>query len=666
VLSTEDQGKTLDPKPYSIQRRFDVMQSAATTLALLLLATGVYLFTFVRTQMTATLLELNRGVALNHQVRAALDDVTHAFWPAYSTRTPEALQEFDVSFQKLQAISAEYVRAATGRKDKEQSAAVIDREMALKSLTGKLLSSLQGMPGDSPLLRQYGTRIGAIQQALSSVDQMQKQQLDQMSGELDHYTSLLALGLVIGSFVAAGWLIWIRRVQQTEIWLPLESLRHMVLAVRTGDLDVHTDMPRSIELSTLLSGFVQMAAELRAMRRSFEEKVRSRTEELEAAQKELVQAAKLSSLGQLVAGVAHEINNPLTSVLGFTEILLTRSDLDTAARNHLQTVRDEALRLKNLVANLNTFARRAPQQMRVTDLRSIVQRLVALRKYELTASNILLRVHEWPEPVWVRADPEQLLQVLLNLLLNAEHAIAAARDHGHIWLDCGIEAGRGWVSVRDDGAGISSEVKDHIFDPFFTTKSPGQGTGLGLSISYGIVRQHRGDLSVESSPGHGTTVRLVLPCAEPASAAFPVELGPAVATETAFVPRQTSVLVIDDEREILELIWQALVPLGYRVILAEGSAGIEQLLAEHGFDLVLCDLKMPGRNGREVLQIIESEDPSLARRFILMTGNLSEDEAPTSEHGRVPLLLKPFTLEQLRWQVTHHLTEAQPAGARRG
>jgi CheY-like chemotaxis protein len=108
------------------------------------------------------------------------------------------------------------------------------------------------------------------------------------------------------------------------------------------------------------------------------------------------------------------------------------------------------------------------------------------------------------------------------------------------------------------------------------------------------------------------------------------------------------------------------VPLGYRVILAEGSAGIEQLLAEHGFDLVLCDLKMPGRNGREVLQIIESEDPSLARRFILMTGNLSEDEAPTSEHGRVPLLLKPFTLEQLRWQVTHHLTEAQPAGARRG
>ncbi len=641
------------------------MQSAATTLALLLLASGIYLFTFVRTRLTTTLADLNRSVMLNREVRSKLDEVTHAFWPAYSSHTLEDRQAFQAAFQQLDSISAEFASAASDPNEKADAREVLEREASLNQLTTTLLSSSQGLPGDSALLRQYGTRIGAIQEALTSVDRTEKLQLDQMSGQLDHYTSLLALGLVVGSFLAAGWLIWIRRLQQTEIWRPLESLRYMVLAVRKGDLDLHADMPRSIELSTLLAGFVQMAAELRAMRISFEEKVRSRTEQLEAAQKELVQAAKLSSLGQLVAGVAHEINNPLTSVLGFTEILLTRSDLDTAARNHLQTVRDEALRLKNLVANLNTFARRAPQQMRVTDLRSIVQRLVALRKYELTASNILLRVHEWPEPVWVRADPEQLLQVLLNLLLNAEHAIAAARGHGHIWLDCGSEAGRGWVSVRDDGAGISSEVKDHIFDPFFTTKSPGQGTGLGLSISYGIVRQHRGDLTVESSPGHGTTVRLVLPGAEPAMAAFPTEASSSPAAELAPGPRQTWVLVVDDEPEILELIRQALTPLGYKVILAEGSAGIEQLLLDYEFDLVLCDLKMPGRNGREVLQMIESEHPALSRRFILMTGNLSEEEAPTNEHGRVPLLLKPFTLEQLRWQVTHHLSEAQPTGARR-
>ncbi len=536
----------MDPKPYSIQRRFDVMQSAATTLALLLLASGIYLFTFVRTRLTTTLADLNRSVMLNREVRSKLDEVTHAFWPAYSSHTLEDRQAFQAAFQQLDSISAEFASAASDPNEKADAREVLEREASLNQLTTTLLSSSQGLPGDSALLRQYGTRIGAIQEALTSVDRTEKLQLDQMSGQLDHYTSLLALGLVVGSFLAAGWLIWIRRLQQTEIWRPLESLRYMVLAVRKGDLDLHADMPRSIELSTLLAGFVQMAAELRAMRISFEEKVRSRTEQLEAAQKELVQAAKLSSLGQLVAGVAHEINNPLTSVLGFTEILLTRSDLDTAARNHLQTVRDEALRLKNLVANLNTFARRAPQQMRVTDLRSIVQRLVALRKYELTASNILLRVHEWPEPVWVRADPEQLLKVLLNLLLNAEHAIAAARGHGHIWLDCGSEAGRGWVSVRDDGAGISSEVKDHIFDPFFTTKSPGQGTGLGLSISYGIVRQHRGDLTVESSPGHGTTVRLGLPGAEPAMAAFPTAASASPAAELAPGPRQTWVLVVDD------------------------------------------------------------------------------------------------------------------------
>jgi signal transduction histidine kinase len=297
------------------------------------------------------------------------------------------------------------------------------------------------------------------------------------------------------------------------LWRPLERLHQLVGEMRRGNLNATMEVPQNIELGSLVSGFLEMEKDLASTRNSLEEKVAERTARLEQTQSELLQAAKLASLGQLVSGVAHEINNPLTSILGLSEVLLNRPGMDTALQRPLRMIREEALRVRHLVANLTSFARRAPCRVQRIDLRNLLSHLADLRHYQLLANNIFLHVHAPSEPVWVMADPDQLTQVLLNLALNSEQAIDGGRPRGDIWVACGTEKGLAWLSVKDSGPGVDPSIEDRIFDPFFTTKPAGQGTGLGLSIAHGIIQQHQGTIQVESKPGEGAKFVIRLPLA---------------------------------------------------------------------------------------------------------------------------------------------------------
>jgi signal transduction histidine kinase len=176
--------------------------------------------------------------------------------------------------------------------------------------------------------------------------------------------------------------------------------------------------------------------------------------------------------------------------------MLARTELDPTLRTHLRTIRDEAARLKTLVANLNSFARRGPQRTAPVDLRQALDRLVDLRRYQLNANNIELHYDSPAGPLWVEGDLDQLVQVFFALVLNSEQAIGSYRTKGDIWLACGGEGGRVWATVRDNGTGMSPAVQERIFNPFFTTKPVGQGTGLGLSISHGTILQHHGAIAV--------------------------------------------------------------------------------------------------------------------------------------------------------------------------
>jgi CheY-like chemotaxis protein len=238
------------------------------------------------------------------------------------------------------------------------------------------------------------------------------------------------------------------------------------------------------------------------------------------------------------------------------------------------------------------------------------------------------------------------MQVLLNLVLNAEQAVKGCRERGDIWIACGDDGQAAWFTVRDNGSGMTPEIRDRIFDPFFTTRPTGQGTGLGLSILYGIIQQHGGTIAVESAVGHGTTIKTRIPLAAKEPVPERPDDSQSATPGTDGVVKH--VLVIDDEQGILEMVSDAVVRVKCRATLVLGSAGVKAALEQERFDLVICDLKMPGQNGFEVYRMIREMRTELAARFILMTGNLADTEKYTAELAAVSLLPKPFTLAQLR------------------
>ncbi len=636
-------------KPLSIRHRFILLQALTFSLAIWLLAGAVYINRKIQRHLEEPLRNLHAALALHAEMDAIQQGVLLSAARAYSDPGEDSNQEFLAAVQKLPELLTRYSQLQLSPEERRALASIrqlqqrqAEHASQHRDIPGRALQELARFREVQELSRQ----IDAIQYRLA---QAHLRRLQATTSQLHEYARNLYLLLGAFGLFATLALLQFRRVHREEIWGPLEELRRMVREIHRGNLDVRGSVPASIEFGTLVRGFLEMAGELRQMRDSLEQKVRERTAELEATQHELVQTAKLSSLGQLVSGVAHEINNPLTSILGFSELAMSRPSLDPGLRAQLFTIRDESIRLKNLVANLNTFARRRPQHTVCVDLRQVLDRTVNLRRYQLGASNVALHYDRPPGPVWVEGDPDQLGQVIFNLVLNSEQAILSCRTKGDIWLACGAEGGRAWASVRDNGPGMSAEIRERIFDPFFTTKPVGQGTGLGLSISHGIIQQHHGTITAESAEGQGATMRIVLPAAEPlkdaASDSPPAET--AAPAKPAGTPA-LRVLVIDDEPEIAALVKVFLEGRGWRAVVLSDSTAVEATLQAQPFELVICDLKMPGRSGLDVLRLLWQRWPELARRFLLMTGNLSDAEQKQSvELAGIPVLSKPFTLAHL-------------------
>ncbi len=238
--------------------------------------------------------------------------------------------------------------------------------------------------------------------------------------------------------------------------------------------------------------------------------LRDRMQELERTQSQLIQSAKLAALGELVANIAHEINNPLTSVLGYAALLRER-ELPEAVAADLAIIEKEGLRAKKIVRDLLDFARQRELKLEEVDLRTVVREMVELLRRQAEVNNVRI-VERYPEsPASVLADSGQLKQVFLNLLANALDAMPLG---GTLTMTM-ARTPEGWMeaAVSDTGVGIVPEHAPRIFDPFFTTKPEVKGTGLGLSVSLGIVQNHGGQLTVESEPGRGATFIVRLPCA---------------------------------------------------------------------------------------------------------------------------------------------------------
>jgi GAF domain-containing protein/ActR/RegA family two-component response regulator len=372
----------------------------------------------------------------------------------------------------------------------------------------------------------------------------------------------------------------------------------------------------------------------------------SRLRELQDTQAQLVQAGKLSAVGQLVSGVAHELNNPLSVVIGYGQ-LLRGKPLPADLKGPIEMIVSQGERMAKIVQSLLLFSRQRKPERAPVLVAAVIEQTVALRATRLRLSGIKVEFDQEPDLPPAEGDIHQIQQVFLNLLLNAEHAIlgSGVGDTIRVRAASRVADGKRWVEVEfgDNGPGIPGEVLPRIFEPFFTTKKVGEGTGLGLSVSYGIVQQHGGRLTVESEPGR-TVFLIELPAAvgaEPVPSA-----GPAHQPGVYGFGRRA--LVVDDEPGMVDLVTTLLKEAGWQVeVAATGRSALERVRAIR-YDVIVSDIRMPDGSGEAFYRAAVQEQAALARRFVFITGDTANPSAwQFLEEVQAPILEKPFAAADL-------------------
>jgi signal transduction histidine kinase/ActR/RegA family two-component response regulator len=371
-------------------------------------------------------------------------------------------------------------------------------------------------------------------------------------------------------------------------------------------------------------------------------------------QSKLLQTEKMAAVGQLVSGIAHELNNPLTAIMGYGQLLLGQG-LAPEQYSEASKVFQQAERARRIVKNLLYFAREnEPERTRV-DLNEIVERTLALRSYELRVENILVECELAGDLPETMADPYQLQQVVLNLLMNAEQALLQERGQGKVKITTRVADGqRIAVEISDDGPGVPRGIASRIFDPFFTTKPPGVGTGLGLSIVYGIVKQHGGEVTFENQSGGGARFVVELPVLEiPADERGPA--APEFASDSTPV-RSGRILVVEDEPSVAQLIVDVLREEGHQVeAVLESQEGLARLARAH-YDLVVCDLRMPRLDGPAFYEALIRAGSPAQNQLLFVTGDtLAPRTMQFLEKSKLPYLAKPFLVEELKLAVNRRL-----------
>ncbi|MBX3621387.1 MAG: PAS domain S-box protein [Rhizobacter sp.] len=372
-------------------------------------------------------------------------------------------------------------------------------------------------------------------------------------------------------------------------------------------------------------------------------------QQIERQRDALRQSEKLSAMGSLLAGVAHELNNPLAIVMGRASLLEEKCD-DPALLADVARIREAAERCGRIVRTFLNMARSKPATRENVSLNDLTRAAAEMLNYSYRSHGVEMTLKLADELPSVKADGDQIGQIVLNLLVNAQQALAGRDGERRVLIESGVEARREtreprvWLRVSDNGPGVPVDLRDKLFEPFFTTKPEGIGTGLGLAMSRSLARDHGGDLTLEPTAHQGgASFRLNLPISgEPVHASAPV---PLQGTEPAL---QTRVLVVDDEAEIAELMRDILEGAGYEVATAESGGVALALLETARFDAIVSDLRMPDMDGAALWRAIEQRHPALSQRMLFVTGDtLSPGAREFLRQARCGGLDKPFSKADL-------------------
>jgi PAS domain S-box-containing protein len=443
-----------------------------------------------------------------------------------------------------------------------------------------------------------------------------------------------------------------RRLESSLEKFVKEDLRHDQLEYRTRHADGTWRMLRA-SVSPLygangkISGVVASARDVTGAKE---------------AEKQKLQKEKLAAMGEMMSGVAHELNNPLTAILGVSDLIRERA-IDDVTRRQADIVLKQARRAAGIVQNLLAFSRPSVLASQKISPQEILNRVMDQQAESLRQKNVNIEIKAAADLPFIEADPRLLQQVFVNLLTNAEQAITAAKDRGTIRVALTHEDGKVKFTFRDEGLGIPLESLSKVFDPFFTTKRPGGGTGLGLTIALAIAKEHGGTIEVDSVPGEGAEVSLILPAPIEPDLAAENETGFRAANKMRTLPGSEllqghSVYVVDDEESIREIVQEGLTARGMTVEGAPSSEEALAHLAHHTYDFIICDFNLPGQNGGQFFEKARALPRTANTKFIFMTGALLDTEVTNrfSENGAA-ILQKPFHISALATLLTERIPQ---------
>lgn len=448
----------------------------------------------------------------------------------------------------------------------------------------------------------------------------------------------LSLAGIIVSALVVSW--FVRRLTR-----PLRELSDSAEAVGRGDFSRRIQRFSNDECGDLAESFNRMTSNLQSSRAELEQAMQT----VRTTQNQLIQSEKLSAVGQFVAGVAHELNNPLTAVVGFSE-LLQSVQTDAKTRGFLDRIAKSAHRCHKIVHSLLSFARQHAPERKSVNLHTLVDEVLEIMAYDLRTSNVTI-VREFAAnlpPIMV--DPHQLQQVFVNILGNARQAIEPFQRAGRIVIRTRSANDLVEIEFQDNGPGIRPEDLARIFDPFFTTKPVGKGTGLGLSLSYGIIQEHGGRIVARSEVGEGATFTITLPASRDGTEPAALRQGGTIQPFAApAAPSGKTILVIDDEQWILDLAGELLRNEGHEVETAGGGQQALERLGRRKFDVIISDWKMPGLNGMRLYEHLQATDAAAAKRVLFMTGDVVSDLFQEFlKRNNLQCLSKPFAIGEFR------------------
>jgi two-component system NtrC family sensor kinase len=365
----------------------------------------------------------------------------------------------------------------------------------------------------------------------------------------------------------------------------------------------------------------------------------------------------MSAVGQLISGVAHELNNPLTAILGYAQ-LLESEGLQDRASDFVRKLFKQAQRTHRVVQNLLSFARQRKPQKQQVDICKVLDETLALRDYDLKVNDITVEREIEQLVPSVTADPHQLEQVFLNVINNAVDAMLESGQAGKLKVRVYAQDGHVHAEFHDSGPGIKEPNK--IFDPFYTTKSVGKGTGLGLSICYGIVKEHGGDISARNRSEGGAVVIVRLPSTHRAETVDSAT--PAPRREVAIDGR---ILLVDDEEAVLEFERDVLAGAGANVVILMNAEEVKTRLLSEKFDALILNGKMPGAwSAPDIYRWLLENCPGMEKRLLLTFSSAAEPEIRTFlQENSVPHLAKPFEVADLIAQTRRLLQKTLAASA---